>query len=45
MGSLRDLLHCDLKTARAYLLKEDFQQFWENVSLTWAAKFLDDWCQ
>jgi hypothetical protein len=30
---------------RAYLLKEDFQQFWEYHSPTWAAKFLDDWCQ
>ena len=30
---------------RAYLLKEDFQQFWEYHSPIWAAKFLDDWCQ
>jgi transposase len=30
---------------RTYLLKEDFQQFWEYHSPTWAAKFLDDWCQ
>jgi transposase len=29
---------------RAYLLKEDFQQFWEYNSPTWAAKFLDGWC-
>src|SRR6516225_547414 len=35
----------NLKTVRAYLLKEDFQQFWEYQSPTWAAKFLDDWCQ
>ena len=26
---LRDLLRYNLKTVRAYLLKEDFQQFWE----------------
>ena len=26
---LRDLLRYNLRTARAYLLKEDFQQFWE----------------
>jgi transposase len=26
---LRELLRYNLKTARAYLLKEDFQQFWE----------------
>lgn len=42
---LRDLLRYNLKTVRAYLLKEDFQQFWEYNSPTWAAKFLDDWCE
>jgi transposase len=42
---LRDLLRYNLKTVRAYLLKEDFQQCWEYHSPTWAAKFLDDWCQ
>jgi transposase len=42
---LRDLLHYNLKTMRAYLLKEDFHQFWEYKSPMWAAKFLDKWCQ
>jgi transposase len=42
---LRDLLRYNLKTVRAYLLKEDFQQFWDYISPTWAAKFLDDWCR
>src|ERR1700739_4060174 len=42
---LRDLLRYNLKTVRAYLLKEDFQQFGEYQSATWAGKFLDDWCQ
>jgi transposase len=42
---LRDLLRYNLKTVRAYLLKEDFQQLWEYDSPAWAAKFLDDWCQ
>jgi transposase len=42
---LRDLLRYNLKTVRAYLLKEDFQQFWEYNSPAWAAKFLDDWCK
>ena len=28
----------------AYLLKEDFQQFWEYESPSWAGKFLDEWC-
>jgi transposase len=42
---LRELLRYNLKTARAYLLKEDFQQFWEYQSATWAGKYLDGWCQ
>ena len=33
-----------LKSVRAYLLKEDFQGFWEYVSPAWAGKFLDRWC-
>ncbi len=41
---LKDLLKCNLKTIRAYLLKEDFQAFWDYVSPVWAAKFLDQWC-
>lgn len=42
---LRDLLRYNLTTVRAYLLKEDFQQFWEYDSPTWAGKFLDQWCR
>jgi transposase len=41
---LKDLLKCNLKTIRAYLLKEDFQAFWDYLSPVWAAKFLDQWC-
>ncbi len=41
---LRDLLRYNLQTVRAYLLKEDFQQFWEYDSPTWAGTFLDFWC-
>jgi len=41
---LKDLLRYNLKTVRAYLLKEDFQWFWEYTSPTWAGKFLDAWC-
>jgi transposase len=44
-GRLRDLLSYNLSTVRAYLLKEDFQQFWEYTSPTWAGKFLDQWCR
>jgi transposase len=42
---LRDLLRYNLKTVRAYLLKESFQQLWDYNSATWAGKFLDDWCR
>jgi transposase len=41
---LKDLLSCNLKTIRAYLLKEDFKNFWEYTSPVWAGKFLDAWC-
>lgn len=41
---LRDLLRYNLKTVRAYLLKEDFQHFWEYNSPIWAGSFLDFWC-
>ena len=41
---LRDLLRYNLRTVRAYLLKEDFQQFWRYNSPTWAGMFLDFWC-
>jgi transposase len=34
----------NLKTYRAYLLKESFQGFWEYTSPAWAGKFLDTWC-
>jgi len=41
---LRDLLRYNLQTVRAYLLKEDFQQFWDYNSPTWAGMFLDFCC-
>ena len=41
---LRELLRYNLRSVRAYLLKEDFQQFWDYDSPTWAGKFLDQWC-
>jgi transposase len=40
---LRDLLRYNLKTVRAYLLKEAFQQLWDYDSPAWAGKFLDEW--
>src|SRR5262252_5119311 len=42
---LRDLLRYNLKTVRAYLLKEAFQQLWDYNSPVWAGKFLDEWCR
>src|SRR5579864_6523546 len=38
---LRDLLRYNLKSVRAYLLKEAFQQLWDYDSPAWAGKFLD----
>jgi transposase len=40
---LRDILKYNLQTVRAYLLKEQFFQFWDYESPTWAGKFLDKW--
>jgi len=42
-AKLTDILKYNLQSVRAYLLKEDFQQFWEYVSPAWADKFLDRW--
>jgi transposase len=41
---LAELLTYNLRSVRAHLLREDFQQFWEYVSPAWAGKFLDEWC-
>ncbi|MCK5680548.1 ISL3 family transposase [bacterium] len=41
---LQELVAINLKTVRAYLLKEDFQRFWAYKSVWWATKFMDDWC-
>jgi len=42
---LSDLMRYNLKTVRSYLLKEDFQFFWEYISPHWAGRFLDHWCK
>ena len=42
---LRDLLRYNLRTVRAYLLKEAFQQLWDYNSPAWAGKLLDEWCR
>ena len=41
---LADLLRYNLKSVRSYLLKEDFQNFWEYRMPYWAGRFLDQWC-
>ena len=41
---LAEVLRYNLRTVRSYLLKEDFQSFWEYVSPYWAGRFLDQWC-
>jgi len=42
---LSDLLRYNLKAVRSYLLKEDFQFFWDYISPFWAGEFLDLWCK
>tara|TARA_B100000745_G_C20131717_1_gene387831 strand:+ start:299 stop:1555 length:1257 start_codon:yes stop_codon:yes gene_type:complete len=42
-AKLSELLQYNLKSIRAYLLREDFNGFWEYVSPAWAEKFLDRW--
>ena len=42
-GRLRDLVTINLRSVRAYLLKEQFQHFWTYHSSLWAQKFLKRW--
>jgi transposase len=39
------LVGYNLRIIRAYLMDEDFDQFWEYRSGYWAGKFLEDWCR
>lgn len=41
---LKDLLKLDLRSVRAYLLKESFDGFWQYNSPYWARWFLKKWC-
>jgi transposase len=41
---LSQLLRMNLRTVRAYLLKEDFQRFWSYTYPAWAEKFLHRRC-
>lgn len=40
---LSEVLKYNLRSVRAYLLREEFQQFWTYASPAWAGKFLDAW--
>jgi transposase len=42
---LAEVLKYNLRTVRAYLLREDFQRFWQYRSPYWAARFLTEWCR
>jgi transposase len=42
---LKELLKYNLQTVRAYLLKEEFHQFWEYRRSSWAKRFLRSWCK
>jgi len=41
---LDDILKYDLKTVRAYLLKQSFRLFWTYKSPYWAERYLEKWC-
>ena len=43
-AKLREVLRYNLKSVRACLTKEDFQQLWKYESPVWAGKFLGQWC-
>lgn len=40
---LSELLKMNLNSIKAYLMKEDFQRFWQYKRKYWADKFLEDW--
>jgi transposase len=44
-AKLDDLLRYNLRSVKAYLLREDFQYFWTYASPHWAGVFLDRWCK
>lgn len=41
---LADVLQYDLKSVRAYLLKQSFELFWQYSSPYWAEWYLNKWC-
>lgn len=43
-AKLKDVLKYDLKTNRAYMLKESFDGFWQYNSPYWAGWYMRKWC-
>jgi transposase len=43
-AKLADMLRYDLRTVRAWMLKESFDAFWQYESPRWAGWFLKKWC-
>lgn len=41
---LAEVLQYNLRTVRAYVLKEAFEAFWQYRTARWAGWFLDRWC-
>jgi transposase len=41
---LKEVVQYDLKSVRAYLLKESFQLFWKYTHPAWAEWYLHKWC-
>jgi len=40
---LSELVKANLSCVKAYLMREQFQRFWEYQRAAWASKFLDQW--
>jgi transposase len=40
---LAELMRYNLRSVREYVLKENFQQFWDYKKAGWAGKFMDSW--
>jgi transposase len=44
-ASLKELVKANLKSVRAYLLKEDLRQLWDHTTVTLGGAFLLSWCR
>jgi transposase len=44
-SKLQKLMRYNLRSVRAYLLREEFQRFWQYVRPSCAARFLEQWCK